>query len=87
MADHPEMPDPGREMTPKELLGEIEEWAIANGLTYESSEAASEYGKIVVRDPNDGSTYTTIPNAHKGKRLRLDQVRYTVRNLNRNWRD
>jgi len=50
-------------------------------------DASGEYGKIVVRDPNDGSTYTLIPNAHHGRRLRRDQVRYTVGTLNKNWRD
>jgi hypothetical protein len=83
---HPEMPVPQAEMTPQKLRAEIEQWAVSQGFTYESSDAASEYGKIVVRDPSNGSTYTTIPNPHRGRRLRLDQVRYTVRNLNRNWR-
>jgi hypothetical protein len=70
-------------MTPKELVKEICEWAVRQGYTYETAEASSEYGKVVVRDPKDGSTYTTIPNPHRGRRLRQDQVQYTVRNLNK----
>jgi hypothetical protein len=86
MNGHPEMPVPQEEMSPAELLEAIKEWAVEQGYTYEEDESSSEYGKIVVRDPNNGATYTTIPNAHKGRRLRRDQVRYAVRNLNRNWR-
>jgi len=86
MNGHPQMPDPGREMTPGELCKAIEDWAARQDYTSETSSAASEYGKVVVRDPANGSTYTTIPNAHKGRKLRRDQVRYTVRNLNNNWR-
>jgi hypothetical protein len=80
------MPIPARELTPAELVEEIEDWAVAQGYTYEVVKARSEYAKVVIRDPNDGSTYTTIPNAHRGRKLRQDQVRYTIRNLNNNWR-
>jgi hypothetical protein len=80
------MPTPEGEMRPGELVKEIEEWAVSQGYTHEFTKARSEYGKMVVRDPDDGSTYTTIPNAHRGKKLRRDQVRYTVRGLNSNWR-
>jgi hypothetical protein len=86
MNGHPVMETPAGEPTPKELLERIEQWAATQGYTHESTRARSEYAKIVVRDPNDGSTYTTIPNAHRGRKLRQDQVRYTVRNLNNNWR-
>jgi hypothetical protein len=80
------MPVPPGEPTPGDLLEAIKEWAVAQGYTYEAAEARSEFAKIVVRDPNDGSTYTTIPNAHRGRKLRQDQTRYTIRNLNNNWR-
>ena len=86
MNGHPEMPDPGTEMAPRQLVKEIEEWAVSQGYTSETASASSEYGKVVVRDPADGSTYTTIPNAHRGRRLRRDQVRYAIQNLNTNWR-
>jgi hypothetical protein len=80
------MPIPREEMTPGALQKAIEAWAVDQGLTYETTEASSEYGKIVVRGPEETSTYTTIPNPHKGRKLRKDQVRYTVANLNKNWR-
>jgi len=86
MNGHPEMPNPGVAMRPSELIKAIEEWATSQGYTTESSSAASEAGKVVVRDPADGSTYTTIPNPRRGRRLCRDQVRYTVQHLNRNWR-
>jgi hypothetical protein len=86
MNGHPAMPIPAGQLTPRELLEEIKRWAVAQGYTYEDAKAHSEFARIVVRDPKDGSTYTTIPNAHQGRRLRPDQVRYTIRNLNNNWR-
>ena len=86
MNGHPPMPVPPDEPTPGELVEEVKRWAVAQGYTYEVAKARSEYTKVVVRDPNDGSTYTTVPNAHQGRKLRQDQVRYTVRNLNNNWR-
>lgn len=86
MNGHPLLPVPTGQQTPRELLDEIERWAVAHGYTYEETKARSEFAKIVVRDPNDGSTYTTIPNAHQGRKLRQDQGRYAVRNLNNNWR-
>jgi hypothetical protein len=39
-----------------------------------------------VTDQQGGSTKTTIPNAHHGRRLPQDQVRYTVQRLNNNWK-
>jgi hypothetical protein len=86
MNGHPEMPDPGVEMRPRDLIRAIEEWAAGQGYTTEVTSAAREAGKVVVRDPTDGSTYTTIPNAHRGRRIRRDQVRYAIQHLNRNWR-
>jgi len=87
MNAHPPMPIPQGELTPRELRRKIEAWAAAQGYTCESIRARSEFYKIVVRDPDGGHTYTTVPNAHRGRRLRQDQVRYTVRDLNNNWRD
>jgi hypothetical protein len=86
MNGHPEMPDPGVEMRPRELVKAIEKWAASQGYTTEATRAAGEAGKVVVRDPANGSTYTTIPNPRSGRRLGKDQVRYTVQHLNRNWR-
>jgi hypothetical protein len=86
MNGHHEMPDPGAEMAPRQLVRAIEEWAASHGYTSETAIASGEYAKVVVRDPANGSTYTTIPNAHRGRRLRRDQVRYTIQHLNRNWR-
>jgi hypothetical protein len=86
MNSHPAMPIPPDEPTPEALRRASQEWAVSQGYTYEFAPARSEYGKIVVRDPADGSTYTTIPNAHHGRRLRQHQVRYTIQDLNRNWR-
>ena len=86
MNAHPPMPIPQGELTPDQLRQEIDSWATGQGYTCESTPARSEAWKVVVRDPNGGHTYTTIPNAHHRKRLRQDQVRYTVRNLNNNWR-
>jgi hypothetical protein len=87
MNAHPQRPIPQGELTPTELRDEIGRWAVGHGYTYETTPARSEAWKVVVRDPNDGTTYTTIPKAHHGRRLRHDQVRYTVRNLNSNWRN
>jgi hypothetical protein len=50
------MPIPARELTPAELVEEIKDWAVAQGYTYEVVKARSEYAKVVIRDPNDGST-------------------------------
>ena len=86
MNGHPAMPVPQGELTPAELLREIQDWAVGQKYTYETSKARKESAKIVVRDPKNGSTYTTIPKAHRGRKLRRDQVQYTVQNLNTNWR-
>jgi hypothetical protein len=84
--DHPEMPDPKCEMRPRELLDAIKGWASGQGFTTEVMPSTNEYAKVIVRDPADGATYALIPNAHQGRRLRRDQVRYTIHHLNHNWK-
>jgi hypothetical protein len=87
MANRPKMPVPPGELTPRQLCGEVRRWAARQGYTYEQGAHGSEYAKVTVRDPAGGSTRTVVPNAHHGKRLRQDQVRYTVKDLNDNWED
>lgn len=87
MSSRPVMPIPDQELTPDELRQEIEDWAVGQGYLPESTPARSEAWKVVVRDPNGGHTYTTIHKAHKSRKLRRDQIRFAVRNLNNNWRD
>jgi hypothetical protein len=82
----PSLPVPVGELTPEELRGHIEQWAINNGYAFEFRPAAREYGAIVVRDPAGGHTYTTVHKPHKGRRLRKDQIRFVVRHLNMNWK-
>ena len=67
MNGHPEMPYPGTEMAPRELVKAIEDWAAEQGTSTEPAGASSEYGKVVVRDPADGSTSVTIPNATRAE--------------------
>jgi hypothetical protein len=71
----------------QQLVDSIAECAAAQGYAVESAAHASEFGKIIVRDPQGGRTVAVIPNAHHGKRLKKHQVRYTVRDLNRHWED
>jgi hypothetical protein len=85
MADRPKMPVPAGEMTPKEICARIRKWAEAQGYVFDSRDAASEYAKIVILDPAGGHTNTGVHNAHHGRRLRKDQIRFIVRNLNDNW--
>lgn len=75
MAHHHRMSDPGRELTPKELLREIQDWAYTVNYSVEARIAASESTVVTVRDPAGGYTTTTIPKEHGGRRLRKDQVR------------
>lgn len=75
MADRPQMPVPQGELSPRELLKEIEEWAENQGYETTFHATRNESGKVVVTDPDGGSTFTNVPNAHRGRRLRKDQVR------------
>jgi len=85
MADHPKMPVPPGEMSPQELCDRIRDWAAAQGYTFAQGAHATEFCKVVVRDPDGGQTWTTIPNAHQGRRLRRDQVRHVVQQINNRW--
>ncbi len=85
MAPRPRMPNPNREMSPQEVLDAIEEWAERQGYTTTFRTTAKEFGRVVVEDPAGGSTWADIPNAHHGRRLRKDQVRYVVRDINGHW--
>ena len=51
MNGHPEMPDPGVEMTPRQLVEAMEDWAAGQGYTSETTSAGNEDAKVVVRDP------------------------------------
>jgi hypothetical protein len=81
----PTMPVPRGELSPEQLADRIRRWAEGQGYTYNLGPHGSEFGIIRVVDPAGGHTATVIPNAHQGRRLRRDQVRYTVRRLNANW--
>ena len=73
-------------MTPQELCDAIRDWATSVGYEFLPKKHSSEYARVSVRDPG-GQTGATVPNPHKGRRLRRDQVRYTVRDVNKNWRE
>ncbi len=81
------MPLPQGEMTPQQLVDLIQDWAEAQGYEFETTPHASEFVKIAVVDPNGGYTGTVIPNAHRGRRLRRDQIRYVIQKLNSRWKD
>jgi hypothetical protein len=80
------MPVPSGEMTPQELLREIQRWAAGQGFTSEFRPAGAEFGLVVVRDPAGGFTTALIPNAHRGRRLAAHKIRYVVHQLNNSWR-
>jgi hypothetical protein len=86
MADRPQMPVTGEELSPRELCAKIEEWAQGQGYECEFSPHAKEFCKVMIRSPDGEFTNNTIPNAHRGRRLRRDQVRYVIQRLNSNWR-
>jgi hypothetical protein len=86
MNGHPPMPVPKRELTPRELAARIKHWAEGEGYEVTFAPHASEYKKVTVRDPQGNHTTTVIPNAHHGRRLRKDQVRYVVQEINNGWR-
>jgi hypothetical protein len=72
-------------MTPQELVDRIRDWAKAKGYNVESAPDGSEFGKVIVCDPNGGQTITIVPNPHHGRHLKKHQVRYTVKGINDNW--
>jgi len=86
MANRPQMPVPPGELSPQAVCDAIRDWAAGCGFTYEQKPHAGEFAKVIVRDPGDGYTFTTVHNAHHGRRLRKKQARYAVGNLNKNWR-
>jgi hypothetical protein len=85
MPPRPRMQNPNREMAPQELVAAIEEWAARHGYMTTFRPSGKEYGRVVVQDPAGGSTFADVPNAHHGRRLRKDQVRYVVRDINGHW--
>lgn len=87
MTPKPWIPLPSGELRPQELCDRIRQWAESHGFEYELLPHASEFGIVIVRDPANGSTGTTIPNSHRGRRLRQDQIRYVVQKLNLRWKD
>ena len=87
MASRPKMPVPTDGVAPQALCRSIREWAEQRGFRFEQLAHAAEFAKIRVYDPADGSTTTVVPNAHRGRRLRKDQARYTVQFLNTHWKD
>jgi hypothetical protein len=86
MAKRPKMPVPKGELSPQQLADRIQGWAQAHGYDCEQLSHGGEFAKVFVHDPAGGFTHTTIPNAHQGRRLRKDQVRYVVKKLNNNWK-
>jgi hypothetical protein len=87
MADRPKMPVPAGELAPQGVCDAIRDWAARHGYSFEQLPHAREFAKVIVRDPAGGQTFTTIHNAHRGRRIRRDQIRKVVQNLNTNWRD
>jgi hypothetical protein len=85
MTPRAKMPIPAGDLSPQQLCDRIRDWAAGQGYTFAQGSHATEFGKVVVRDPNGGQTWTTIPNPHHGKRLRRDQVRYIVQQINNRW--
>ncbi len=87
MANRPQMPVPKGELTPQAMCDAIRDWAASQGYSYEQLPHSSEFAKVILSDPAGGETFTTAHNAHHGRRIRRDQIRKVVRNLNMNWRD
>jgi hypothetical protein len=87
MPNRPKMPVPRGELSPQQLADRIQRWAEEEGYTYQLGAHGSEFGTVRVEDPAGGHTSVVIPNPHHGRRLRRDQVRYTVQRLNANWSD
>jgi hypothetical protein len=72
-------------MTPQDLADLVRDWATGQGYTFSQEPHGSEFCKVGVQDPNGSHSGTTIPNPHHGRRLRKDQVRYVVRQINNRW--
>lgn len=83
----PRMPVPPGELTPQELCDRIRAWAERQGYEFDLRAHATEYGVVTVRDPQGGFTISSVPNAHHGRRIRRDQVRYVIHKLNTRWKD
>ncbi len=84
MADRDRMSVPQGELTRRELCDQIMDWATQQGLECLVKEHASEFAKVTVHDPDGGHTATVIPNVHKGRRLKKHQIRYVIKDLNKN---
>jgi hypothetical protein len=87
MAPHQQMPVPQAEMSPQALCNKVRDWAEAQGYGFVQGAHASEFAKVTVTDPAGGHSTVVVPNAHHGRRLRRDQVRYTALKLDANWKD
>ena len=81
------MPVPSGEMSPQKLCNRIRDWAEAEGLEYTLTTHSSEFGKVVLKDPEGKQTVTIVPNAHHGRKLKKHQIRYTIKDLNKNWEE
>jgi len=82
----PQMPVPSGELRPQELLALIQQWALDEGLQFRAMPHATEFAKVEIHSGDGGWTFASIPNAHRGRRLRRDQVHYVVQQLNARWR-
>ncbi len=85
MADHPKMPVPQGDLSPQQLADGIRDWAVGHGYAVTQESHASEFCKVVVRDQAGELTRATIPNAHHGRRLQRQQIRYVVQQINNRW--
>jgi hypothetical protein len=86
MNGHPLLPIPAGELSPRQLAAHMKQWEEEEGYEFQLVPHASEFAKVTVRDEEGNVTTTVIPNAHRGRRLRRDQVRYVVREINASWR-
>ena len=87
MNGHPLMPDPAEELARADLPPASGNGRTGWGMNFELSPHASEFGRVTVRDLRGEYTTTLIPNVHHGRRLRKDQVRYVVQEINNSWRN
>ena len=87
MNGHPQMPVPGGELSPQQLASRIHRWADSQGYGYQLGPHTSEFGIVRVSDPANGHTTVVIPNSHRGRKVRKDQVRSVVQRLNANLKE
>jgi hypothetical protein len=78
---------PAEELAPRQLAARIRQWAERQGYEFDLAPHASEFGFVTVSEPGGEYTTTLIPNPHHGRRLRRDQVRYVVQEINKSWRN